>query len=151
MAVNTKTRSSFSEASVRTDDYISRKSPLHLSCDVCSSCTSDRAARRCGISRACEGTGVRCFTLCEVRLHNTIESAWLLAGHDIYDATEYLNSDQHPGGKDSILKKAGGVVDCTDDLHFHSRSGRKMWQKFHVGKLVPCKALDDRQWWQFWA
>lgn len=123
------------------------KSPLHLACtsDACDECMKTVA-----FSRPCGGAS-RCYTLCEVRRHSTGESAWLVAGDDIYDATEYLNSNQHPGGKVSILKKAGGVADCAEDLHFHSRNGRKMWQKYHVGKLVPCKGLHERQWWQFWA
>jgi hypothetical protein len=165
MAVNTQSRNtSLAESSGATTSTRTPKAPLHLSCEACSSCFSAASASACGectekgsvrptpgLYRACGGNASGGYTLCEVRRHCTAESAWLVAGDDIYDATEYLKSDQHPGGQVSILKKAGGAVDCTEDFRFHSRGGRKMWQKYHVGKLVPCKELEYRQWWMFWA
>mmetsp|Transcript_10782 Transcript_10782/g.25694 ORF Transcript_10782/g.25694 Transcript_10782/m.25694 type:complete len:227 (+) Transcript_10782:273-953(+) len=101
------------------------------------------------------------YTMCEIRRHNTTESAWLVAGNDIYDVTEYMTV--HPGGSSSLLKKSGGVVDCTRDLNFHSRKGQKLWQKYHVGKVGECpgtrRAQQSKQkvvsavekdWWKFW-
>jgi nitrate reductase (NAD(P)H) len=94
----------------------------------------------------------RTFTICQVRRHCTADSAWIVAGDSIFDATQYMA--QHPGGVDAILRKAGGTVDCTEDLQFHSRSGKKMWQKYLVGKLVPCTVTQgsslSRPWWQLW-
>ena len=101
------------------------------------------------------------YTMCEIRRHNTTESAWLVAGNDIYDVTEYMTV--HPGGSSSLLKKSGGVVDCTRDLNFHSRKGQKLWQKYHVGKVVECPGTQaqrrskqkdlsvvEKDWWKFW-
>ena len=139
------------------------KMPLHGICDACPYCADTCpstgcndcsrkmtcAALSCSGSRGCKSS--RCYTRCQVRRHNSAESAWLVAGDSIYDATEYLQ--HHPGGKASILKKAGGLVDCTEDLRFHSRSGRHMWQKYYVGKLIPCveSEKERRQWWEFWS
>lgn len=96
------------------------------------------------------------YTMSQIRRHNHAGSAWLVAGDDIYDATSYLQ--KHPGGTMSILRKAGGVCDCTEDLQFHSRKGRKLWQQFHIGKVEPCRTTTDhdgddsqRQWWMFWS
>jgi hypothetical protein len=68
--------------------------------------------------------------------------------------------NSHPGGVESILRKAGGVQDCSKDLLFHSRAGMKVWKKFKVGKLRECKcekedsADDDdemnQHWWMSW-
>lgn len=93
------------------------------------------------------------FTMCEVRRHNTPESAWIVAGNDVYDVTEYM--DSHPGGSTSILKKSGGVVDCTQDLHFHSLKGQKLWKLYHLGKITQCplekkKRATEKEWWRFW-
>jgi hypothetical protein len=97
------------------------------------------------------------YTMCQVRRHNHTESAWLVAGDTIYDVTSYMNS--HPGGVDSILRKAGGAQDCSKDLLFHSREGIKAWKKYKVGKLRDCKcdqedsAVDEemiQQWWMAW-
>lgn len=93
--------------------------------------------------------GVRFFSMEEVKRHNTAESAWLVAGDKIYDATEYIRI--HPGGERSILRKSGGVCDCTEDFLFHSKSGQKLWQKYYVGKLkLAPGSTADRLWWQFW-
>lgn len=92
------------------------------------------------------------YTICQVRRHCTKESLWIVAGKDIYDVTPYVN--QHPGGTQSILRKAGGVVDCTEDLKFHSKTGQKAWKKYKVGTLVPCRGHEPnngKPWWQFWT
>lgn len=152
------------------DDYHSSekriKSPLHLNSRTDSSCCPGCCASCAVPSRDDETTDeivdVICgvsttkrsptFTMCQVRQHNTLESAWLVAGDAIYDATEYMG--QHPGGTTSILKKAGGLVDCTQDLYFHSKSGRQMWEKYKVGRLVPCPHNNmvegTKPWWQLW-
>mmetsp|Transcript_20249 Transcript_20249/g.29273 ORF Transcript_20249/g.29273 Transcript_20249/m.29273 type:complete len:189 (-) Transcript_20249:215-781(-) len=78
------------------------------------------------------------YTLCQVRRHCTAESAWLLVGDTIYDATTYIA--KHPGGTRSILKKSGGRVDCTVDFEFHSKKARNMWKSYKVGKLRPCES-----------
>lgn len=139
------------------------KMPLHDVCDACSFCADTCCSASCNDcnkkkscataswlgARGCES--VRCYTRCQVRRHNSAESAWLVVGDSIYDATEYMQ--HHPGGTTCILKKAGGLVDCTEDLRFHSRTGRRVWQKYYVGKLIPCaeSERERRQWWEFWS
>lgn len=80
--------------------------------------------------------GERYYTPCQVRRHNTRESAWLVAGDNIYDATPYLAT--HPGGAESILRRAGGATDATRDLEFHSGKGKRMFQRYRIGKVRPC-------------
>ena len=117
------------------------------SCRYCCSCEYQKLDSR---ERINTRQNCQYFTRCQIRRHNTMNSAWLVAGDKIYDATKYLN--QHPGGEASILKKAGGACDCTEDLKFHSKRGRKEWDKYFVGKVKPCPGSPDetRNWWMFW-
>jgi hypothetical protein len=73
--------------------------------------------------------------LCEVRLHQSMESCWLVANGNVYDVTGVVSV--HPAGPNSILRKAGGP-DCTQDMKFHSKMARKILHKCFIGKLQPC-------------
>eukprot|EP00540_Astrosyne_radiata_P014502 CAMPEP_0116824380 /NCGR_PEP_ID=MMETSP0418-20121206/1365_1 /TAXON_ID=1158023 /ORGANISM="Astrosyne radiata, Strain 13vi08-1A" /LENGTH=188 /DNA_ID=CAMNT_0004452745 /DNA_START=80 /DNA_END=646 /DNA_ORIENTATION=- len=85
------------------------------------------------------GGGEEYYTPCQVRRHAQRDSAWLLMGDTIYDATSYVSI--HPGGERSILRKCG--TDCTVDFHFHSKQARRLWKDHKVGKLRPCPKDDD--------
>jgi hypothetical protein len=165
MAVTTSTREVDARRVSRSEEVKERFiTPLHLSCGACAYCAdtcSDAACVECARMvgrhephssriRGCDS--IRCFTMCEIQRHNKEKSAWLVAGDDIYDATNYVN--QHPGGKVSILKKSGGAWDCTEDFYFHSKGGRSVWKKYHVGKVKQCPGphgnANSRQWWMFW-
>lgn len=82
-------------------------------------------------------TSERTFTRCQLRRHCTEDSAWLLCGSTIYDATPFLAV--HPGGMKSILRKSGGAADCTQDMAMHSRQANKKMKSKKVGKLVRCE------------
>jgi Cytochrome b5-like Heme/Steroid binding domain len=120
-----------------------------LECLHCESKSIDPELKSCSI---CKGGKTSYYTMCQIRRHNSERSAWLVAGDDIYDATVYIHS--HPGGKQSILRKAGGRCDCAEDFSFHSAEGRKMWRKCFVGKVRMCPSQATspagRHWWMFW-
>jgi hypothetical protein len=128
-------------------------------CPFCAGGCGDDACQDCvngPCPSGCPANCTRYYTICEVRRHNTEKSAWLLAGDDIYDVTEYLRQNLHPGGMKSILTKAGGVRDCSTDLMYHSKDGRQVWQKYHVGKLTKCPSQNGqpvlgKEWWKFWG
>lgn len=140
--------------SEQQEQYKSLSGPLHSSCGACVYCADrcdnpdSKLALDSNDKLPCCGT--QFYTMCEIRKHNTADSAWLVVGSDIYDVTDYIS--QHPGGKTSILKKSGGAFDCTEDFQFHSKHGRGVWQQYHVGKVKRCPgSLDNnRQWWMFW-
>jgi cytochrome b involved in lipid metabolism len=141
-------------------------SPTKLSCDACphcDDCCGEPDCLTCDVvcqvgSTTCPswgGSNQRVYTTCQVRRHNHEGSAWLVAGDMIYDATAYMHI--HPGGTESILRKAGGAGDCTRDFEFHSKKMSKHLEKIVVGKLrrCPCEgrapAVNTRkQWWPFW-
>lgn len=117
--------------------------------DVCSKircCSCKDKARRMKLRTSCGCE--QDYTMCEIRRHCTSESAWLVAGGYVYDATTYIR--MHPGGENSILKKCGGIVDCMQDLHFHSSKGQKLWRKYRIGRVKKCCPDDDKIWWMFW-
>jgi hypothetical protein len=71
----------------------------------------------------------------EVAKHSTADSLWIVVGDSVYDITSVV--DRHPGGKGALLKRGGGVKDCTEDLMFHSRATRREAQKYKIGELSP--------------
>jgi cytochrome b involved in lipid metabolism len=81
------------------------------------------------------------ITPCQLKRHNNSSSAWLLCGDVVYDATDYIKI--HPGGRNSILRKSGGVTDCTRDMSFHSSRAVKTWKQFRVGVLGTCPGEYD--------
>ena len=76
------------------------------------------------------------ITPCQLKRHNTMNSAWLLCGEIVYDATDYING--HPGGEKSILRKSGGAFDCSKDMKFHSKFAINVWKRNKIGILKPC-------------
>eukprot|EP00587_Corethron_hystrix_P010924 CAMPEP_0113317890 /NCGR_PEP_ID=MMETSP0010_2-20120614/12652_1 /TAXON_ID=216773 ORGANISM="Corethron hystrix, Strain 308" /NCGR_SAMPLE_ID=MMETSP0010_2 /ASSEMBLY_ACC=CAM_ASM_000155 /LENGTH=202 /DNA_ID=CAMNT_0000175031 /DNA_START=163 /DNA_END=771 /DNA_ORIENTATION=- /assembly_acc=CAM_ASM_000155 len=115
-----------------------------LTCDACPCCDDIcddpsclACKRKCSNDRfASKSTKFRSISMCELRRHNKIDSAWLLVDGIIYNVTDYIK--RHPGGTNSILKYTGGVKDCKDDMDFHSRKAMKLLKDLKIGKLSPC-------------
>jgi hypothetical protein len=78
----------------------------------------------------------RRISLEELVKHNTEASCWIVGGRYVYDVTRFM--DRHPGGTSSLMKRAGGVKDCTTDFNFHNRQAQAMWKQYMIG------VLDDR-------
>jgi cytochrome b involved in lipid metabolism len=112
----------------------------HQKCCVeCQSSSTASESRTWGFS----GYEQRWFTPCQIRRHNHVNSVWIVAGETVYDVTSYLKI--HPGGTQCILNKAGdGLQDCTRDLQFHSDRGKKIFQKFAIGKVRPCPGCTNK-------
>ena len=49
----------------------------------------------------------------------------------VYDITDFIN--KHPGGSNSLLNKVG--EDCAVDFNYHSKNGKKLWDKYKIGYL----------------
>eukprot|EP00903_Cladosiphon_okamuranus_P007764 g7519.t1 len=88
------------------------------------------------------------YTLCEVRRRKLTGACWVVSQGSVYDVTGALAD--HPGGKRSVLRNAGGK-DCEEDFHFHSRAAKRQWRQYRIGSLVPCRGemggdddLDER-------
>jgi len=50
-------------------------------------------------------------------------------GKKVIDATDYLG--EHPAGEGCLRRRLG--KDCEEDYEFHSKEGRKLWDKMCVG------------------
>lgn len=74
------------------------------------------------------------FSKEEVARHHSKDSLWIVAGSSVYDVTSLLNN--HPGGKDALLRRGGGVKDCTQDLGFHSSKTQIEWQNYCIGEVL---------------
>ncbi|CAB9503122.1 Nitrate reductase [NADH] (Fragment) [Seminavis robusta] len=114
----------------------------------CLCCEKKSAMKKCKELMCDCKNGEARYTMCQIRRHATEESAWLVAGGYVYDVTDYIAC--HPGGKNSILKKCGGVADCMQDLQFHSNKGKKLWRKYRIGRVLNCGEQEDKLWWMFW-
>lgn len=75
------------------------------------------------------------YTLCEVRRRKLTGACWVVCQGCVYDVTHAL--EDHPGGKRSVLRNAGGR-DCQEDFMFHSKAAKKQWRQYRIGHLVGC-------------
>ncbi|CAN0226819.1 unnamed protein product, partial [Ectocarpus sp. 8 AP-2014] len=78
--------------------------------------------------------------LCEVRRRKITGACWVVSQGSVYDVTAAL--PDHPGGKRSVLKNAGGR-DCAEDFFFHSRAAKKQWRQYRIGSLVACRGEEE--------
>lgn len=80
------------------------------------------------------------FTLEEVAMHATPEDCYLAIEGKVYDVTEFIASEKHPGGKAII---AGCGKDATsmfnkrpNDGTPHSEQARSFLPNFYIGDLA---------------
>lgn len=75
------------------------------------------------------------FTYDEINKHKTKEDCWLVAGHNVYNVTNFLKL--HPLHEERIMKHI-----CTDvkvHFNFHTKRQQKEWEKYFIGKTVDAK------------
>ncbi|XP_036952190.1 cytochrome b5 [Acanthopagrus latus] len=84
-------------------------------------------------------SGVKYYTLEEIRVHNMCNDTWLIIHDKIYDITRFL--EEHPGGEEVLLEQAG--ADATESFEDvgHSTDAREMLQQYFIGELH----MDDRK------
>lgn len=75
------------------------------------------------------------YTPCEIRRRKLTGACWIVCQGSVYDVTDALAD--HPGGKRSVLKNAGGP-DRVEDFSFHSKAARKKWRQYRIGHVVDC-------------
>lgn len=76
----------------------------------------------------------------EVRAHATRASCWIIIEGKVYDVSEFIAQDKHPGGVEPILKEAG--KDCTDAFGRvgHSPRALKQLLDYEIGLLAAPEA-----------
>jgi len=98
--------------------------------ESCASCVEKKNRNRTIGEHASSSFWTPCVIVRERRRGRAI----LAAAGEVYDATEFLR--EHPSGPAPILRAMGR--DNTIDLDMHSSRAKKIWRRFHVGRLVPC-------------
>jgi len=74
------------------------------------------------------------FTHEEVAEHNSSNSTWIIIGNQVYDVTKFL--DEHPGGCEVLLEKAGeDRTEAFEDVG-HSTDAIEMRKQFLIGDVV---------------
>ena len=71
--------------------------------------------------------------LSEVQKHNTDESCWFVINDKVYNVSDFF--DEHPGGKDFLMKYAGD--DATFEFYDvgHSPGATELLPDYEVGVL----------------
>ena len=82
------------------------------------------------------------FSIKEVNNHNKEYDCWIICNNKIYDITKLINN--HPGGKNCLLKRSGGCINCLKDYNFHSYKSKNVWSKYHIGYLENHKINNDK-------
>lgn len=87
------------------------------------------------------------FTRSEVAEHNSNGSCWVIIGNRVYDVTKFL--DEHPGGCEVLLEKAGeDRTEAFEDIG-HSTDARAMKEDFCIGEVIESElwkySYDNRE------
>lgn len=99
------------------------------------SSTSIRNRKNERATGATEGKKKTQFTWQEVAMHNTAQSAWVIAKGKVYDVTKWV--DRHPGGREMVLIHAGReITDTMKSYHPFSDKPWKVLAKYEIGELV---------------
>ncbi|KDR17994.1 cytochrome b5-like [Zootermopsis nevadensis] len=81
---------------------------------------------------------VQQYSLEEIKVHNTSESAWCIYKNGVYDITKYI--DEHPGGGEQLLEASGGDMTEAFDDFGHSDNALQILKKLKIGEL----RIEDR-------
>eukprot|EP01100_Stratorugosa_tubuloviscum_P005096 TRINITY_DN230_c3_g1_i1.p1 TRINITY_DN230_c3_g1~~TRINITY_DN230_c3_g1_i1.p1 ORF type:complete len:110 (+),score=25.11 TRINITY_DN230_c3_g1_i1:45-374(+) len=81
------------------------------------------------------------FKIEEVSKHNTIEDGWIILNNFVFDITDYLQENIHPGGtillSNYLGQNATEIWNGPGPLdHKHSNQAFKLLQFYKIGKLI---------------
>ena len=97
----------------------------------------------CGFSPGIDPeTGLEVISLEEVSYHCTMEDGWMVIFDKVYDVTDYLESDKHPGGLDVMMEYLGYDATMAFRGVGHSKAALKTLEKFLIGILPPGERLN---------
>ncbi|KAJ3374005.1 hypothetical protein HDU91_000061 [Kappamyces sp. JEL0680] len=74
--------------------------------------------------------------MAEVEAHNSRDSCWLVYRRNVYDLTNYIRLETHPGGIEAILDLAG--LDATLEINEagHSINALEEMETYLIGALA---------------
>ena len=80
-------------------------------------------------------TGLDLISLEEVSYHCMREDAWIVVYDKVYEMTDYLETNQHPGGEDVILEYLGYDATLAFRGVAHSKAALRTLDKYCIGIL----------------
>ncbi|XP_063829796.1 cytochrome b5-like [Ostrinia nubilalis] len=85
---------------------------------------------------------VKLFTREELKCRNKGDDAILIIHNGVYDVTKFL--EEHPGGEEVLLEKAG--QDATEPFEdvSHSSDARALMKKYKIGELVEADRTQSK-------
>ncbi len=95
--------------------------------------TAEAPATEEQIKEAAKGTD-NTYSFEDFKVHNTAEDCWLLIDRKIYDVTQYIADQNHPGGE-TILEGCG-AENGTELFSKHSEDAKAYLENFYVGVLM---------------
>jgi hypothetical protein len=96
-----------------------------------------------------------CFNVNELKHLIKDGNKLIISNGNIYNVTLYHKD--HPGGEKAILKKCLKIksdqliiTECEKDWGFHSKSGKKEWEKCKIGLIETYKSKKKSTSWCKW-
>merc|ERR1711872_255324 len=89
-----------------------------------------------------QDSGLELISLEEVSYHCTVEDGWMVIYDKVYDVTEYLESDMHPGGADVMMEYLGYDATMAFRGVGHSKGALRTLEKFLIGILPTQERLN---------
>ena len=89
-----------------------------------------------------QDSGLELISLDEVSYHCTVEDGWMVIYDKVYDVTEYLESDMHPGGADVMMEYLGYDATMAFRGVGHSKGALRSLERFLIGILPTHERLN---------
>ena len=87
-------------------------------------------------------TGLDLISLEEVSYHCMREDAWIVVYDKVYEMTDYLETNQHPGGEDVIIEYLGYDATLAFRGVAHSKAALRTLAKYCIGILPSNERLN---------
>jgi len=112
--------------------------PPDAECDACEGCLdvcSNDGCKLCASKRVqLENERRDRMSICQVQRRIQQGDCLLVGQGHVVDASEW--APRHPAGAITLLRGLGR--DAGEDMEFHSKSARRLWQKHRIAALVRC-------------
>jgi len=88
-------------------------------------------------------SGLKQYSLAEVKKHNDNHSCWLVIHNEVFDVTEFLN--EHPGGEEVLLEQGGNEASEAFEDVGHSSDARELMLKYKIGEIIEAEKKPVKQ------
>ncbi|KAJ3118911.1 fatty acid alpha-hydroxylase [Phlyctochytrium bullatum] len=78
------------------------------------------------------------FSAEAVAEHNSVDDAWVIFEDGVYDITDFLDENTHPGGVTMIVEYLGKDISAIfydDETHVHTEAALERLKFYRIGSL----------------